>query len=325
MITELNKSQRLVCLLHRMVEPGGISAFEAMEEFDLDDRTLRRYLADLREIDVPVQDEGRGSDRNLCLDPSFGRRGVQLSLLEFVSLHFGRSLFDFLEGTGFASDMDDALDRISAWSGGPDGENAGLVKHMGRKFMAVPEHAKDHTQDADLLDEILTALLRQTPVEALYARVGGPVRTYRLHPYTLAHWRQGLYLFALDVDEGRIKTYAVDRFRAFSRTRGETFDYPEDYDPKALVSDCFGIIGGEVADILLQFDRRVAPYVRERIWHHSQRVEPLGDGSIEMRLRVGLSPELEAWLLGFGPRMKVLEPVSLRDRIRRLHGEAARE
>ena len=320
---ELNKSQKLVCLLQRMAGPGGISAEDAVDEFDLDDRTLRRYLADLRGIQVPVIDEGRGADRVLSLRPSFGRRGVQLSLLELVSLHFGRTLFDFLKGTGFAEDMDDALERISAWSGGGDGSSAGLVDDMDRKFMAVPEHAKDHTQDADVLDDILTALLRQNPVEALYARVGGPVRTYRLHPYTLAHWKQGLYLFALDADEGRVKTYAVDRFRAFSRARGETFEYPENYDPQSLVEDCFGIIGGQVTELRLAFTRQVAPDVRERIWHRSQRVEPQGDGSIELTMRVGISPELEAWLLGFGPNMKVLAPERLRDRIRRLHAEAS--
>ena len=323
MATELNKSQKMVCLLGRMAEAGGITAEQAIAEFDLDDRTLRRYLSDLRAISVPVRDEGRSSGRILSLDPSFGRKAVQLSLLELVSLHFGRSLFNFLEGTGFAADMDDALERISAWSGEADGQNVGLVADLDRKFMAVPEHAKDHTRDAENIDDILTALLRQNPVEALYARVGGPVRTYRLHPYTLAHWRQGLYLFALDVDVGRVKTYAVDRFRAFSRDRHERFEYPADYDPGDLVSDCFGIIGGQVRDIRLEFSRSVAPYVRERVWHHSQRVQPVGEGAIEMELRVGLSPELEAWVLGFGPNVRVLAPTDFRDRIRRLHREAS--
>ncbi len=323
MPTELNKSQKMVMLLSRMAEAGGVSAGTAIEDYDLDERTLRRYLSDLREVGVPVLDDGRGSDRVLTLAASYGRKGVQLSLLELVSLHFGRSLFDFLKGTGFAEDMDDALERISAWSGGSEASHAGLVEHLDRKFMAVPEHAKDHTRDGDVLDDVLTALLRQNPVEALYARVGGPIRTYRLHPYTLAHWRQGLYLFALDTEVNRVKTFAIDRFRAFSRTRGESFDYPDDFDPGAMVKDCFGIIGGEVVDICLQFSRSVAPYVRERIWHHSQQVQAQAGGGIQVSLRVGLSPELEAWVLGFGPNVTVLEPEGFRDRIRRLHHEAS--
>ena len=90
------------------------------------------------------------------------------------------------------------------------------------------------------------------------------------------------------------------------------------------MADCFGIIGGQITDIRLAFTRQIAPYVRERIWHRSQRVEPQGDGSIELTMRVGISPELEAWLLGFGPNMRVLEPERLRERIRRLHAEASR-
>ncbi len=319
----LNKSQKFVQILAELQRPGGVRADTLLEQYGLDDRTLRRYLADLREIEVPVNDVGRGSDRQLSVDPSFGRRGVQLSLLELVSLRFGRSLFDFLEGTGFAEDMDDALERISTWSGG-DADHGGEVTHLDRKFVAVPEHHKDHTRDADALDEMLTALLRQNPAEAMYARVGGQIRTYRLHPYTLAHWRQGLYLFALDLDAEMVKTFAVDRFRAFKRTRGENFTYPDEYDPMSLVADCFGIIGGPVQDIRLRFCRQAAPYVRERIWHHSQVASPQASGELELKMRVGLSPELETWLLGFGPSVQVLEPDTLASRIRRLHSEAAR-
>ena len=323
MADNLNKSQKFVQLLHCMQEPGGISAEDAIETFDLDERTLRRYLVDLRGIQVPVIDEGRGSERRLSLNPNFGRRGVQLNLAELLSLHFGRKLFDFLRGTSFAVDMDDALERISSWCGGPENSLGNKIEHLDRKFIAVPEHAKDHTGDNDIIDDILTALIYQNQVEALYARVGGPARNKVLHPYTLAHWRQGLYLFALDVESGRVKTYAVDRFRAFKRSRKEKFSYPEDYDPQELVKDCFGIIGGEVHDILLRFDRTVAPYVRERMWHESQTVSPLMGGEIEVSLRVGISPELESWLLGFHRHVRVLEPTSLRDQIRLLHKMAA--
>ena len=78
----LNKSQKFVQILSELQRPGGVHADSLLEQYGLDDRTLRRYLADLREIEVPVNDVGRGSDRQLSVDPSFGRRGVQLSLLE---------------------------------------------------------------------------------------------------------------------------------------------------------------------------------------------------------------------------------------------------
>ena len=41
---------------------------------------------------------------------------------------------------------------------------------------------------------------------------------------------------------------------------------------KDMVTDCFGIIGGEVQTVRLQFTRSAAPYVQERLWHQSQRI-----------------------------------------------------
>lgn len=316
----LNKSQKFVRLLEEMQGPGGVTAGEVMARFDLDDRTLRRYLADLRELGLPVQADGRSHTRRLWVDASYRRTGVQLSLLELVSLRFGRALFDFLDGTGFAADMDDALETLSTLAVGPGAEHA---HDLDRKFLAVPEHRKDHSRDADLLEDILTALLYQNPVRAHYQRIGGPTRAYSLYPYTLATYRQGLYLFAFDVEEGKIKTFAVDRFRNFERTRGEHFPYPDDYDPAALVADSFGIIGGAKEEVCLRFNRRVSPYILERVWHPSQALEPEADGSVLLRMHVGASPELVGWVMSFGPDCRVQSPPSLVEQIRRLHREAA--
>ncbi len=317
---ELNKSQKFVRLVELMLRRGGIRASEAMEQFDLDNRTLRRYLADLRELGLPIQDKGRGRNRMLTLDPSYGRQSVQLSLLEIVSLHFGRTLFDFLSGTHFAADMNDALERMAPIM---DRTDMDLTRDLDRKLMAVPEHFKDHAESGDTIDEILSALLYQNPATARYARPQGPVRTYRLQPLTLATYRQSLYLFALDEEEGKIKTFALDRFKSFKRKRKEHFSYPTDYDPRTLISDCFGITGGGVVDVVLAFGPREAPYIRERVWHRSQTVEPGPDDGVLLRMRVGMSTELVRWVLSFGPEVRVLAPDALAEEVRRLHLESA--
>ena len=314
----LNKAQKLVRILHRM-QDGGVDPNQLLQDYDLEERTLRRYLKDLRELGLPVQTSGRGANRRWSLDASYRRQRVPLTLLEMVSLHFGRVLFDFLSGTSFADDANDALERLSINAG--QGE---LGRDLDRKFIAIREPSKDYTRDSELLDEILTALLRQNPAKALYARINGPMRAYNLYPYTLGVYRQGLYLFAFDVDEERIKTFAIDRFRAFHRDRKTHFEYPEDYVPHNVVSDSFGIIGGPATDVRLRFRRNAAPYIRERIWHHSQHLSELDDGGVLLSMRVGRSYELISWILSFGPDVRVDAPQDLCDQIQMLHAQAAR-
>ena len=319
--TGLSKAQKFVRLYEWLQQPNGIRAHDVQSALDLDSRTLRRYLADLRELGVDILDEGRGVERTLRLDPAYKRRGVELTLLEAVSMRFGRTLFNFLGGTQFAADMDDALERISPFIRRGDAER---VRDLDKKIVAVPEHAKDYEDMGDLLDDVLTALLYQNPATATYARPTGEPKTVELHPYTLVTYRQGLYLFALDVEADKVKTYAVDRFLAFDRHRNDRFEVPADYKPEDLTEDNFGIIGGPVHTVELRFDKQVAPYIRERIWHKSQRVHQDPDGSVALTMTVGLGQELTQWLLGFGPDVKVVRPRSLAEEIRKLHRQACR-
>jgi predicted DNA-binding transcriptional regulator YafY len=55
--------------------------------------------------------------------------------------------------------------------------------------------------------------------------------------------------------------------------------------------------------------------VRERQWHVSQRMRPIEAGGIELTMRVGVAPDLESWILGWGDHAEVIEPADLRERI----------
>ena len=317
---DLNKSQKLVRVLQLLQKRGGIPAWDLMGRFGLDARTLRRYLQDLEDMGIPVVEEGHAGGRSVALDRNYARAGVQLTLAEAVSLHFGRTLFTFLDGTSFASDIDDAIERLEPAIGRfpQDAE-----RDIDRKFMAVPEHGKDYARDGDLLDEVVSALLFSNPADAEYRPLRGGTKFYRLEPYTLAVYRQGLYLFARDVTEDRVKSFAVERFVRFSRLRREHFRYPESWRPLDMLRDAFGIIGGTPETVVARFSPDAAPYVRERRWHPSSVAEPLEDGGVRLTLKVANSPELREWLLGFGASAIVEAPAHLAAWMREQHLAAA--
>ncbi len=311
--SRLNKGQKLVRLIEWMQRRGGIRVHEVEALLDVDPRTFRRYLTDLRDLGLPVKEEGRGAQRVVSLDPAYRRSGVQLTLGEMISLRFGRALFDFLDGTGFAADIDQAIDRLEPTV---SRANADVVRDFDGMFMAVPEHAKDYSAGHEIIDEILSALIYCNPGQASYRPARGEERKYLIEPFTLATYRQGLYLFARDVDEDRVKTFAVERFRSFYRIRKQKFSRPNDWDPRAFVADAFGITAGSPRAIVVRFSPRVAEFIKERRWHGSQGLQPRPDGSIEVLLRCAITPELRQWILGYGADAEVLEPQELRDEIR---------
>jgi len=306
----MNKGQKLVKMLELMARRGGVRASELVDRFELDARTLRRYLADMRELDLPVKDEGRGDDRLITIDPRWRRTGVQLSLAEVLSLHFGRKLFNFLEGTSFAEDIEGAIERLEP---AISRAHRDLARQLDVKFLAVPEPAKDYRQAAEVLDEVVTALVYGNPLETRYRQIATGLESERLlHPYTLATFRQGLYLFALDVEANAVKTFAIERFVDVVRRRSEHYALPAGWRPEAHIAHAFGIISGPPEDVSLAFAERTAAYVRERTWHPTQTFRTLPDGRLELRMQVAVTVELQSWVLGFGADAEVQGPSSLR-------------
>jgi predicted DNA-binding transcriptional regulator YafY len=308
----MNKAQKLVKMLELMTRRGGVRSHELIERFEIDARSLRRYIADLKEIDVPVLDDGKGEDRTVTIDARWRRTGVQLTLAEVLSLHFGRRLFNFLEGTTFAEDIEGAIERLEP---AISRAHRDLARQLDTKFLAVPEPAKDYRSSFEALDEIVTAIVYNTPLDARYRTIAGLESTKLLHPYTLATFRQALYLFALDVESGQIKTYAVERFSEVMRRRGEHFVVPVGWRPEAHIANAFGIISGPPEHVVVAFHERVEAYIRERTWHATQSFVTRRDGRLELHMDVAVTVELQTWIQGFGADAEVIAPPQLRSTI----------
>lgn len=309
----LNKSQKMVRILDLMSRVGGVRAEELMRRFDLDQRGLRRYLADLRAINVPVSSDGRGDERVVAVDARWRRTGVRLTLSEVLSLHFGRRLFNFLDGTSFADDLDGAIERLQP---AISREHAELTHQLGRRFIAVPEPSKDYTGEAsEVIDEVHSAIIYDNPIDIRYRKAAGRTSRYRLHPYTLAVYRQGLYLFAYDTDAGMVKTFATERVVEIARQRLDKFFLPDEWDPEAHLEHAFGIITGQPIPVKVAFAPDSRTYIMERSWHPTQTIERRSDGWVVLQMEVALTVELVSWIRSFGDEAKVIEPTALRDRV----------
>ena len=55
--------------------------------------------------------------------------------------------------------------------------------------------------------------------------------------------------------------------------------------------------------------------MRERQFHASQTIDELADGRIRLTMNVAIDWELQAWVMGFGPAAKVVEPAAFAARI----------
>lgn len=104
----------------------------------------------------------------------------------------------------------------------------------------------------------------------------------------------------------------------------EPFTVHPSFDPKRWEAEAFGIVWERPRTVVLRFRADQAPYVRERLWHPSQRLRDLRDGRVELTIRAGGRYEITRWILGWGDAVEVVKPAALRREIAATWRRAAR-
>jgi predicted DNA-binding transcriptional regulator YafY len=142
-----------------------------------------------------------------------------------------------------------------------------------------------------------------------FSAASNRAKTYEVEPYRLTLAQGGVYLVAWVPQYGEFRTFAVERIERLSVS--ETVFKRSRELPSDLFGASLGVFVAEPETIDLEFEARVAPYVRGRVWHPSQHLTPLPDGRLRMRLHVSDDWALRSWILGFGAAVRVLAPSRL--------------
>lgn len=137
-----------------------------------------------------------------------------------------------------------------------------------------------------------------------------------LEPYLLKLVKKRWYMLAYNVAERKLKTYALDRIVS-CRILDEGYEIPDDFNSAEYFQDAFGIVvdAGAVHDIVLRVTPHQAKYFRALPLHPSQR-ESVSDTYSLFHYRMRVTDDLVTELLSYGSRVTVLEPPSLRTRMR---------
>jgi predicted DNA-binding transcriptional regulator YafY len=146
-------------------------------------------------------------------------------------------------------------------------------------------------------------------------------KTYDFDPYRLLFVGGGLYVVGRVPKHAGTVTLAIDRLLSVMLSKTE-FEVEPTFDPQKCRQDAFGVSWQDPVDIVLRFRTDQAPYVRERVWHPSQRLIDLPDGGVQLSFRAGGPFEIRRWILGWGDTVEVVSPKELRDELGQILGAA---
>ena len=138
---------------------------------------------------------------------------------------------------------------------------------------------------------------------------GGEVR--RVRPYHLACVGNQWYLFGYDLMRRDMRKFVPARMRHLA-VKATRFERPKDFSIDKVLKGSFGVFsGGELVRIRIWFARSRAQLIRERKWHHSQKIKELGKGEIELSLELSSFAEIVPWILSWGEHARAIAPGAL--------------
>src|SRR5439155_14716159 len=126
----------------------------------------------------------------------------------------------------------------------------------------------------------------------------------------------------LDAYNPEARAYWVFRVNRISEVRptGMHFTRHADYNFAQRHRHSFSVfVGDTVQRVRVRFAKRIAPFIREACWHHSQQFKEEPDGSLLFEVEVNEPREVGWWVLQWGARggsagTRKFTPRAVRDR-----------
>jgi predicted DNA-binding transcriptional regulator YafY len=140
---------------------------------------------------------------------------------------------------------------------------------------------------------------------------------HEIEPYMIFFKRRALYMDAhCRTHWGQIRIYRLNRIRKAEILPQTGFEIREDYSFKQRHQHAFSIYTGEIpTKVRIRFSRSKAPYIKEVLWHPSQKITPDPDhpGSILFEVSVSYPKEVIWWMRQWESDAEVLEPQEMRE------------
>jgi len=292
----------------------GVTIHELAALVKVSTRTIRRDLQALQEAGFSVFDEGDEHETKrwrLGTSP-FRAVGEGLAVADVAALYLSRAVVEALSGWPLGDDLRQAFAKIEQALNPRMREFLSSLPQMLSTKAGPRARLEEPDRLVDTTRRLFDATRDRRLVEMRYFSVtSNRAKSYVVEPYRLALAHGGVYLVGWVPQYGEFRTFAaerVERLTVSDQTFKKTRDLPAD-----LFRSSMGVFWAEPERVEVEFDARVATFVRGRVWHESQQIEDLPGGRLRMTLHVSNDWALRSWLLGFGAAARVLHPPGLRE------------
>ncbi len=292
----------------------GKSASDLAREMNCHPRTVYRDLEALQIAGFPVYTRREEGKKLWMLIDTFKTQiPIPLTLTELLALYFSRNMLNVLKNTVFYDSLASLFQKVKTTLP-PDYIH--YLEQFEKSLMAGQKPYKQHGDYQKIIDAVNQAIAGKICLEITYYTMSRNQETIRtVAPYKIWFLDGAFYLIGFCHLRKEVRLFALDRIKAFHVT-DESFEVSETFSVEDFMKASFGVFHGELEKVKIHFDADTAGYIKEKIWHATQRIHNQDDGSIIFEAEVAGTDEIRFWIMQWGAGATVVEPESLRQKVR---------
>jgi len=142
------------------------------------------------------------------------------------------------------------------------------------------------------------------------------INTFTISPYYLKQYNNRWFLLGKDERFETLTNLALDRIQRIEETIKKYSETDIDFDE--YFEDVIGVsvLDAPIEKILLKISEKAIKYISTKPLHGSQKIRKGETGHHIVELKIIPNYELESMILSYGEQMEVIEPESLRNRLK---------
>lgn len=299
--------RRLLFIDRKISEGRYPNCSNLAEEYEVSSKTIQRDLEYMRyELDAPI--EYSAKERGYFYKESnFQLPAISIKESDLFSIYLAQEILDQYRDTPLYSRLKSVFDKIE--DSLPNAPESNYTPPQNR-FTVFPSPST--TINPKIWDDVFTAVRTQKTIEMNYSAPSGKNEKRKIDPYHTIRYEGDWYVVAHCHKQNDRRTFSLARMTQVKET-GDVFTISEDFDFAKITTSRFGVHWGQGAEkIILHFNSKAAPYIEERTWHNSQKIQKMTDGAVTLQIVAHRSIELKKWILSWGAQVEVVEPEILR-------------
>jgi predicted DNA-binding transcriptional regulator YafY len=312
---------QLIKTLSLLSRPQGATKKQISDSLAISIRSVSRSIQMIEELGIPIYDERIPSARQKYwkIEPTYLERlpnislpKITLNFPEIISLCMLAGESVIFRGTELDGHIKSAISKLMYFV--PEKTRNELLD-MKRIFICKTIGSKNYAGKENIIRKLTESMLNRTSCRITYhAFYKDKIEAEEIGPLHFFENKGGLYLFALKLKTRKVRTYAVERIRSIRSLNGNV-NYPESFNPQAILNSAFDLIHGEPVAVKIFFSPSEARYIREKVWSENQHIQENPDGSLILSMETSGKRDVKRWVMSFGKEARLLRPADMRDEI----------